>query len=281
MLTDISRRKEIEQNLTRRVSELSTAREEILVTLEELRLKKEALVARNRELEKQKLALSDVGESLRMANRKLNLLSGVTRHDVPNQLMILDGFVELSRQEIPDERMQNIFGKEGLAIEAIRRQILFAKQFEDIGAGELLWQDLKKTVDDTVTGAHFLRVFPDASIAGLALYADPLLQKVFYNLIDNAMRHGGEETRIDISCARTAKDLVITIRDDGFGVDPETKVDIFDKGFGKNTGFGLFLAREILQITGLCIRECGAQCRGAQFEIIVPEGAFRFRDGTE
>jgi len=47
-------------------------------------------------------------------------------------------------------------------------------------------------------------------------------------------------------------------------------------GFGKNTGFGLFLSREILALNGITIRETGVFGRGARFEIAVPEKACRY-----
>jgi signal transduction histidine kinase len=51
---------------------------------------------------------------------------------------------------------------------------------------------------------------------------------------------------------------------------------IFEQGFGKNTGLGLFLSREILAITGLTINKNGVPGTGARFEITVPKGAYRF-----
>jgi signal transduction histidine kinase len=47
---------------------------------------------------------------------------------------------------------------------------------------------------------------------------------------------------------------------------------IFEQGFGKNTGLGLFLSREILAITGITITENGVPGKGARFEITVPRG---------
>ena len=38
--------------------------------------------------------------------------------------------------------------------------------------------------------------------------------------------------------------LVILWADDGIGIAEEDKEKIFERGFGKNTGLGLFLARE-------------------------------------
>jgi signal transduction histidine kinase len=63
------------------------------------------------------------------------------------------------------------------------------------------------------------------------------------------------------------------------GIAENEKEKIFMGGYGKNTGFGLFLAREILAITGITIRETGIPGEGARFEITVPNGGYRF-DGT-
>lgn len=54
------------------------------------------------------------------------------------------------------------------------------------------------------------------------------------------------------------------------------KEKIFNQGYGKNTGLGLFLSREILALTGMTIRETGTPGKGARFEILVPIGAYRF-----
>jgi signal transduction histidine kinase len=63
--------------------------------------------------------------------------------------------------------------------------------------------------------------------------------------------------------------------DDGNGVVAKEKEKIFERGFGKNTGFGLALSREILAITGITITENGEPGKGARFEMLVPEGAYR------
>jgi len=57
-----------------------------------------------------------------------------------------------------------------------------------------------------------VRVLTD--LAGLEVYADPMVQKVFYNLIDNAVRHGGAVTEVRFSWMRSGQDLVIICEDD-------------------------------------------------------------------
>jgi len=120
----------------------------------------------------------------------------------------------------------------------------------------------------------------DVGFSDIEIFADPLLEKVFFNLIDNALRYGGERLSIIRFFARTeGKSLVITCEDDGAGVPPEDKKHIFERGFGHHTGLGLFLSREILGITGITIAETGTFGTGARFEITVPEGMYQFRGG--
>lgn len=120
-----------------------------------------------------------------------------------------------------------------------------------------------------------------STVRGLEIFADPLLERVFYNLLDNTIRHSKRATFISLSCQERPKGLAILWEDDGTGIPDTEKEEIFERGFGKNTGLGLFLVREILAITGISIRETGTAGQGAKFEIIVPAGTYRFdKDNT-
>ena len=113
------------------------------------------------------------------------------------------------------------------------------------------------------------------------IFADPLVVKVFYNLLDNAVRYGGKITTIRFSAEEHDGDHVVVCEDDGDGVIAKEKEKIFERGFGKNTGLGLALSREILSITGITIRETGEPGKGARFEMTVPKEAWRMkRDGA-
>jgi signal transduction histidine kinase len=104
-----------------------------------------------------------------------------------------------------------------------------------------------------------------------------MLEKVFFNLFDNAIRHGGHVTTIMIRCDPRGEELVIVIEDDGVGIPLDEKQKIFRKGFGKHTGYGLFLVREILAITNIEIHETGRHGSGARFEITIPKNGWRKR----
>ena len=110
---------------------------------------------------------------------------------------------------------------------------------------------------------------------GISIYADPLIEKVFYNLMENTVRHGEHVTEILLSLEKTDDVLTILYEDNGVGITPEFKEKIFIRGFGKHTGLGLFLIREILSITGITIAETGEYGKGVRFAIRVPNDRYR------
>ncbi len=123
--------------------------------------------------------------------------------------------------------------------------------------------------------ANHIRISVDRP--DLEIYADPLLSKVFYNLIDNALKYGGDTmTSIRISCSEMDAGLTLICEDDGAGIRDWDKTRLFERGYGKNTGLGLFLSREILAITNITIKETRKPGKGARFEMVVPKGAYRF-----
>jgi signal transduction histidine kinase len=112
----------------------------------------------------------------------------------------------------------------------------------------------------------------------IRVLADPLFGKVFFTLIDNALRYGGDRlTQIRISAGEGPEGLIIVVEDNGEWIAADDRPHLFSRGFGKNTGLGLFLSREILSITGMNIRETGTAGSGARFEITVPRGSYRVR----
>jgi|GEM_PF-6939542 len=83
---------------------------------------------------------------------------------------------------------------------------------------------------------------------------------------------------IVISAEEHGHTLTISFSDNGCGIRPERKEKIFERQIGSRAGMGLFLVREILEITGISILENGITEKGARFEITVPAGAFRWQD---
>jgi PAS domain S-box-containing protein len=209
--------------------------------------------------------------AVREANRKLALLSSITRHDIANQLTILKGFTQFAAAQERDPEIRGYLARIDTGSVTIQRQIEFMKTYQDLGIHTPGWFPLRKTV---INAAR-----PEVTFFGtcndIEVFSDPMLEKVFFNLFENAMQHGNHVSEIRVWCEQVPDTLVISVEDNGIGIPEDEKEKIFKKGFGKHTGLGLFLAREILAITGIMIRECGKPGKGAKFEIVVPKGQFR------
>jgi signal transduction histidine kinase len=214
-------------------------------------------------------------EALTQANKKLNLLNNVTRHDILNQLTALLGYLELSRQDTTDTHLLKYLVKEEQAANAIRSQILFTRDYQNIGVHSPQWQNIEEIVSLAMASIDLRQVLVRITLPPVEIYADPLLEKVYYNLIDNSIRHGERVTGITIKSEKFDDSLDIIVEDDGAGIPDKEKERIFRREYFKNTGFGLFLSREILAITNLTIKETGTYGNGARFVIHVPREAYR------
>ncbi|WAC05939.1 MAG: HAMP domain-containing sensor histidine kinase [Methanoregula sp.] len=217
-----------------------------------------------------------IGKALQQANQKLNILSSVTRHDILNKLMALLAFLEISKEEAGKNPVILEYIEKELEIsEAIQRQIEFTRFYQDIGVKAPEWEDVRAVIRRAADSLKAGGISPEVAFSGLVIYADPLIEKVFYNLMENSIRHGKHVTTMAFSCRETPEGLVIVYTDNGVGIAMEDKERIFLRGFGKNTGLGMFLSREILGITGIVIRETGEPGTGVRFEISVPLENYR------
>jgi signal transduction histidine kinase len=218
-----------------------------------------------------------VEESLKQANRNLHLMNSITRHDLLNQLTVIIGYLNLMTEDESCRTCQGYLGRMVKASEAIQRQIEFTREYQNIGARSIQWQDLqeavKKAVEQYPGDLGRIALFVDEE--AVEIRADPMLEKVFYNLLDNSLRHGGLVTGIRVSWHEEEEGMVLIWEDNGVGIPHSEKKKIFRLGYGANTGLGLFLIRSILGITNMEIRETGEPGKGARFEIRIPRGYFR------
>jgi PAS domain S-box-containing protein len=219
-------------------------------------------------------------EALKQANKKINLMSNITRHDILNQVNVISGYTALISETLPETikdnpRIGKYLKNLNKGIETIHSQILFTKDYQELGVVSPIWQSISDTAKEAAfpfSGQSFKFYIEESQ---MEIYADPLLKKAFYNLFDNSRAHGEHVTKISVSSRRVEESIIIEVKDNGKGVSSTMKELIFEKSVGNNTGLGLFLVRDILAITGLEIKEIGIEGKGATFEITVPPGNWR------
>jgi signal transduction histidine kinase len=215
-------------------------------------------------------------EALASSNSKLNVLYGVTRHDILNRITVIRGYGELLKEKTEDRSQSGEYLKKMLdSTVAIEHLINFTKDYEKVGVLSPEWQNVENVYQKAKVLCAEQGVEYTISTGGLEVYADPMLERLFYILLDNTNRHGGHVTKVRLTVDRSAQGVNIIYEDDGVGIPIEDKTKIFLKGYGKDSGLGLYLGMQILNITGIGIKEIGESSKGARFEISVPDGKWR------
>lgn len=226
--------------------------------------------------------LRQMGDALRSSNKKLNLLNNIIRHDILNTVAGLLGLedmaLDIARTGEVTELLHDIKG----STLKIQQQIAFTREYQDIGVHSPRWQRVFEVVERANAQTDHRGIATTIDLRDTEIYADPLLEKAFYNLLDNATRYGGDTlTTIRFHAQESHEGLILVCEDDGIGVQAHMKERIFEQGYGKNTGQGLFLVREILSITGISITEKGTPGKGARFEMIIPHTGSRGTAGGD
>ncbi len=220
--------------------------------------------------------MKNAQDALRFANKKLNMLAEVTRHDIRNKLTVLGGYLELMRDPPPAMQYSMYLSKLKQTLLTISENIEFTQVYENLGITPPVWQNVHDLFFSTCAQLDIKKIRVQSDLNGLEIYADPLLERVFFDMVENTLLYGAGVSVIRLSSRETPEGIVISIEDNGIGIPPQDKERIFTKGFGKNTGFGLFLAQEILSITAINLKETGEYHQGARFEFFVPRGKYRY-----
>jgi signal transduction histidine kinase len=206
-------------------------------------------------------------------NHKLRLLNALIRHDIQNLLLPISGEAELIKETRDYDVIKEKCDKIISSVEKCATLIRISSKFNQVGKDPSRWcsiedlislpqKDYPNFIENNIP--REVEIFVDLAIFSL----------VFNNLFDNSMRHGQTVTKVTFSLTKTVikGDLFIVFiyEDNGIGIKKDIKEKIFDFGFGKNTGLGLSLSKDLIEICGGTIIEDGEFDQGARFKIIIP-----------
>ena len=214
-------------------------------------------------------------ERLKDANEKLRLLSNITSHDLRNQLTILQANIGLAQSLYQEPEMLKRLSRMENAVLNIDSHLKFAQEYQEIGSASPIWQDATSLIERLEVGKEMGRL-DLSNLDGLHIFADPIFPKVFHNLMENTLKYGASPASVLMSATEVNGSLRLTYEDEGPGILAEDKRRIFERGYGRGLGLGLFLSREILGITGITIAETGVPGQGTRFEMTVPLGHFHW-----
>lgn len=219
-------------------------------------------------------ALKEMMQKLSTMNEKLRVAGSLTRHDVRNKLSVVTGNVFLTKRKLQNspEILDYMYD-----ISSACQQILeifdFARNYEMLGDEEPKNVDVGETVEKAVSLFSDLKgIKVSNECQALKVLADSLLDRLFYNLVDNSLKYGEKITQIRVYYEKS-KDgkLKLIYQDDGVGIPWDEKPRLFKEGYGKGTGYGLYLIKKMTEVYGWAIQETGEPGRGAQFTIMIPK----------
>lgn len=241
--------------------------------------------------EKILIVMNDITEQktldlmLHQAREKLGILNSITSNEIMNQIFILGGYFEIVREAQSDEERILYHNKCHESLKKVEELVKYLQAYQGLGQSHPKWQNVNEITIYAFSHLSSRSIAHVVTTGSLEIYADPLLELGFEQLIRNSIIHGKSVDTITLSASIESKseDLLLSYTDNGQGIEPENKEKIFNKGYasGQGSGLGLFLVREILSITGIEIHETGVYQEGARFEMKIPKGAYRYDSGSD
>jgi len=219
--------------------------------------------------------LSDAVEKVVELNEKLQVVGSLSRHDIRNKLAAVNGRIFLLKKRLKGNDEVSLQLKEmELAAQQILHILEFERIYEQVGLEALEYVDVEKQLTEAIS------LFSDLNGAelvnechGLTVLADSLLRQLFYNLIDNSLKYGEKISKIRVYYEKEENQLKLTYEDNGAGIPKEIKRNLFKEGFGKGTGYGLYLIKRICDAYGWTVEETGKLGQGVQFTMIIPRNS--------
>jgi len=160
------------------------------------------------------------------------------------------------------------------ALAASDRIFEYSRLYERIGVEKPSEENVFECFNQAVTLMPFLgSVKVVNECQGLNVLADSLLRQLFYNFIDDSLKHGEKVTQIRLHYTKDVGGVKLFYEDNGVGVPDTNKLKLFNEGFSTSgsTGFGLFLTKMMMDVYGWKIEENGEPGKGAKFVMTIPK----------
>lgn len=138
----------------------------------------------------------------------------------------------------------------------------------------ILCQDTILDYYDLLEQKHFEVDIQISDIPTFACTDNEVLQRILKNLIDNAIRHGGDGKYISLRLTTSSGKSIIEIEDHGKGISPQQQKQIFARNYttarkSSGSGLGLAISRRLAAQIGAELEVCSVQNERTIFSIIL------------
>jgi signal transduction histidine kinase len=219
--------------------------------------------------------------ALKTANDKLNLLSRFSTDHLHHSVDQIIDTVDEADTHCNDAGLRTYIERIRKLAWNVARQLFLTESYKDLGTLPPVWMGLQQMLESAHLPSDDGTVSIRCWAGRLEVYADPLFSDVLTHLLENSLRHGGTVKNIVVTYHETHDGLDLCIRDDGAGIPAGKKQQIFEYDAGGHAGIGLFICRQIVEVTDMKIQETGIEGTGARFVIHVPPGGYRIEGTSE
>nr|WP_319375046.1 PAS domain S-box protein [uncultured Methanoregula sp.] len=213
-------------------------------------------------------------EALRRINRKLKNLSEITRTDIERRTYLVQGYLALLETDMTEQKRSEYFNRLNQMLGDLVTAVGFSRQYQNLGEKVPVWQDVNNTFLYAISHISLGKIRHELLPAMIEIYADPLLENAFLSLVKYMTGQVEGITRIRLLSHEENGVLLLICECDGTPVPETEKARFFNPDYPEYRS--LFLAMEILDVTGIPISETGDGTTGARFEIRVPSGLYRY-----
>jgi PAS domain S-box-containing protein len=203
-------------------------------------------------------------QQLERQNEQLDEFASVLSHDLRNPLNVAKGRLELAQTEHESEHLDAVEEAHSRMQTLIEDLLSLAREGDTVGKLEAVnmnsfietcWRNVE-TKQATIVTEIDRTIQADRS----------RLKQLLENLFRNAVEHSGTEVTVTVG----ELDNGIFVEDDGPGIPPEDRDEVFNSGYStskKGTGFGLAIVKQIAEAHGWEISVTEGTNGGTRFKI--------------
>lgn len=269
------------ESLNKLNEEIIERKEEILAQSEELREANETILSINQELEGK---INERTSQLRQAYIELDTFFYRSSHDFRRPITTFMGLAEVAKITVADTKALDLFEKVNETAQSLDKMIRKLQSISDVGAQEMVYKEvlLRELVENILVSfdgellKRGIKVIQEIRPTQPFQSYAALVRVIIENLIENAIQFFSPiEPFIKIHAFTQDDTLVITVEDNGQGIDKEYHGRVYDMYFranvsSKGNGLGLYIVKKAVTKLQGTIEFTSRLHMGTRFTVILP-----------
>ncbi|MFW9963344.1 MAG: sensor histidine kinase [Candidatus Sifarchaeia archaeon] len=206
--------------------------------------------------------------------KELEIYTSLLRHDLSNDVQMILGGIELSQLSNGEPR-QAAFLESTYAAAQRMRSLLHIFSLSEVEMDSDIVTILEKIAKRAEVA--FKGMLVTVTVSNDVHQKSPkygrLVAIAFENLLRNSAQHAGDNPNVEIEISRTGETLEVLFRDDGPGIEPSIRENLFERGTSTgpdDKGLGLYLTKKIIESESGSIDLVTTSNRGCTFIIKLP-----------